>query len=231
MGEGIGADEKVMPWIQCANVACGGHAGDRVTLEKTALLALEQGVHFGAHPSFPDRAHFGRKSMVMSKAAFQNAIQRQLKLFEEVVQKVNIPWYHVKAHGALYHEGYENEALTRWFLEVLKNFDFEYLFCPSNSLIFQWCQEYHITPLAEGFLDRRYHPNGRLVSRTEADAVLQTQSEILQQLEDFWFKDEVVTASGIRITLKADTFCLHGDHPGCAAAAQAIHQWYERLSH
>jgi UPF0271 protein len=70
-----------------------------------------------------------------------------------------------------------------------------------------------------------------LVSRTEADAVLQTQSEILQQLEDFWFKDEVVTASGIRITLKADTFCLHGDHPGCAAAAQAIHQWYERLSH
>lgn len=230
MGEGIGSDEPIMPWIQCCNLACGGHAGDRATMEITAEMAQEHQVHLGAHPSYPDRANFGRRAMVMTKEAFQNSIQMQLELFGSVIQKVEVPWHHVKAHGALYHEGYENERVSRWLLEVLAGFEFRYLFCPSNSLIFQWCTEYGIQPLAEGFVDRKYDASGRLVARSEDGAVLSGREEILQQLEDFWLKDEVVTSSGNRITLKADTFCLHGDHPGCAGAAEAIYQWYERLS-
>lgn len=231
MGEGIGSDTAIMPWIQCCNIACGGHAGDQATMEYTAFLAQKHQVHLGAHPSYPDREHFGRRGMVMTQEDFQNAIQSQLALFEGVIKKVNSPWHHVKAHGALYHEGYENEKVNHWFLEVLTDFDFEYLFCPSNSLIFERCMDYGIQPLAEGFIDRRYDSNGRLTSRSEEGAVLQVQEEILQQLQDFWYKDEVVTAEGSRLALKADTFCLHGDHPGCAEAAQAIYQWYEGLSH
>lgn len=230
MGEGIGVDAAIMPWIQCCNLACGGHAGEEKTMVETALLASEFKVNVGAHPSYPDREHFGRKPMIMSRELFKNAVFNQLKQFEEVIAKLNIPWYHVKAHGALYHEGYENERVSHWLLETLSEFDFKYLFCPSNSLIFQLCKQYNIQPLAEVFLDRRYDTNGRLVSRNEEGAVIASKEEILQQLQDFWFRDEVAVQMSQWIKLQADTFCLHGDHLGCAEAARAINEWYERLS-
>lgn len=231
MGEGIGVDSAVMPWIQCCNLACGGHAGDEKTMVETAKLARDFQVLLGAHPSYPDREHFGRKPMAMTEEDFKKAIHNQLIQFEKVLTKVDLPWHHVKAHGALYHEGYENEMISHWFLEILAGFDFTYLFCPANSLMFQLCVQYAIEPLAEGFLDRKYDHHGRLVSRNNDGAVLESQNEILQQLQDFWFRDEVATITGTRIALQAATFCLHGDHPGCVGAAQAINQWYEGLSH
>lgn len=230
MGEGIGSDATIMPWIQCCNLACGGHAGNLATMEITAKMAQEHQVHLGAHPSYPDREHFGRRAMVMTKKAFQDSIQTQLELFEEVVQKVEVPWHHVKAHGALYHEGYENERVSRWLLEVLAGFEFRYLFCPFNSLIFQLCNQYAIEPLAEGFLDRRYDEEGRLVARNIKGAVLESKEAILLQLQGFWFGNEVTTVVGNRLTIPASTFCLHGDHSGCAEAAQYIYEWYEGLS-
>src|SRR5262252_6877028 len=106
-------EAALMEHITSANIACGAHAGDEATMERTARLALARGVHIGAHPSYPDRANFGRTEIVMSEADIEAAVRGQIERLEAVVRKLGGRVEHVKPHGALYNVAARNEAVAR----------------------------------------------------------------------------------------------------------------------
>src|SRR5829696_9815900 len=102
MGEGIGNDEAIMPFITSANIACGYHAGNEETMRRTILVAKKHNVHIGAHPSFPDKENFGRTEMHCTPDEVYHLIYQQLQLFKSIADAYEVLFHHVKPHGALY---------------------------------------------------------------------------------------------------------------------------------
>ena len=101
-------EAALMEYITSANIACGGHAGDEATMERTARLALERGVRIGAHPGYPDRANFGRLEMPMTAAEIEQTVHEQIERLDAVVRRLGGAIVHVKPHGALYNVAVRN---------------------------------------------------------------------------------------------------------------------------
>src|SRR5262245_24858950 len=120
-------EAALMEHITSANIACGGHAGDEATMERTARLALERGVRIGAHPGYPDPSNFGRIEMAMSFEEIADTVRRQIERLEAVVRKLGGAIVHVKPHGALYNVAVKNaetaraigEGVRRWNPDVI----------------------------------------------------------------------------------------------------------------
>jgi 5-oxoprolinase (ATP-hydrolysing) subunit A len=107
MGE---LEARLMEHITSANIACGGHAGDEATMERTVRLALERGVRIGAHPGYPDRANFGRLEIAMSEAEIALTVREQIERLDAVVRRLGGAIVHVKPHGALYNVAVRNQG-------------------------------------------------------------------------------------------------------------------------
>ncbi len=203
-------DAALMPYITSANIACGGHAGDERTMERTARLALAHGVRIGAHPSYPDRAHFGRLEIDLPSGDIERAVRRQIELLETVVQSLGASISHVKPHGALYNVAARDERVARavgravlaWNRETTL---FALLGCPSLVV---W-REMGLRVAAEAFADRRYEPDGSLRSRQFPDALITDPREAAAQAVRF-------ASEG-----KAQTLCIHGDTPGAVEIVKA----------
>ena len=102
-----------MEYVTSANIACGGHAGDEATMERTARLALARGVRIGAHPGYPDRANFGRVEMPMPAAEIERTVRQQIERLDAVVRSLGGRIVHVKPHGALYNVAVRNREVAR----------------------------------------------------------------------------------------------------------------------
>src|SRR5579864_7698130 len=111
--EDAGHEAALMQYITSANIACGGHAGDESTMERTARLALERGVRIGAHPSYPDRANFGRLEMELPADEIERTVREQIERLERVVHRLGADITHVKPHGALYNVAARDERVAR----------------------------------------------------------------------------------------------------------------------
>ena len=109
VGEGIGNERSLFPHISSCNIACGGHAGDLNSMSEIVQLARRSGIKVGAHPSYPDRENFGRKSMKIEKRLLISSIQKQIKALESILISSNMQLHHIKAHGALY-----NDMAVNW---------------------------------------------------------------------------------------------------------------------
>ncbi|HEX8315347.1 MAG TPA: 5-oxoprolinase subunit PxpA, partial [Flavisolibacter sp.] len=123
MGEGIGNDEAIMPFITSANIACGYHAGNEETMHATILLAKKHGVNIGAHPSFPDKKNFGRTEMDLLPQEVYELVMEQLKLFQTIANNCGAIIHHVKPHGALYNMAARDEALAQSIASAIKDFN------------------------------------------------------------------------------------------------------------
>ncbi|HVF97224.1 MAG TPA: LamB/YcsF family protein, partial [Flavisolibacter sp.] len=123
MGEGIGNDEAIMPFITSANIACGYHAGDEETMGATILLAKGYGVRIGAHPSFFDRENFGRTEMKRSPEEVYDLLQKQLLLFKKTADECGTAIHHVKPHGALYNMAARDKDMAAAVANAVKDFD------------------------------------------------------------------------------------------------------------
>ena len=208
MGEGSGNDAALMPYISSCSIACGGHFGNAKTIAATLRYARAAGVQVGAHPSYPDRANFGRKSMPISLSDLQDALRKQLDLFFSLCSHPN----HIKLHGALYNDLFHDlekaKAIVAVFQEYIKGIK---LFCPPGSQMAKAAVDSGFQVVYEGFGDRSYTAHGSLVARSQNRSVLTWKEEIAQQVLQIVTKQQVNTIDHQTIPLEVQTICLHGD--------------------
>ena len=213
VGEGITNEHLLMPFISSCNIACGGHFGDKSTIDKTIKLAIEKNVKIGVHPSFPDPKNFGRKVLQISKSKLKESIQNQLDLFLERLTKVNGNLHHIKPHGALYNLIAVDEIAANNFIKVIHQYTKDvFLYVPYNSVIEKVALKNNINIKYEAFGDRNYNDDLTLVSRTNENAVISNPKEVYHHIYKMVFEEKVKTISNVQKKIKADTFCIHGDH-------------------
>jgi 5-oxoprolinase (ATP-hydrolysing) subunit A len=214
MGEGIGNEEALMPFINSANIACGYHVGDISTMEKTANLCNQYGVAIGAHPSFNDRENFGRKEMDLSTQEIYELVTQQLIILQEVVSASGNKLIHVKPHGALYNQSARIDLIAEAIAKAVKDFDPTLLlFGLSGSQSINEAKKIGLQTRNEVFADRAYSEDGSLLPRSHPMAMLGDVAAVVAQVEQ-------MAGQGI-----AETICIHGDGKHAVEFAKAIHDW------
>lgn len=218
-------EDLAMPHIHMANIACGFHAGGPDAMRRTLELAARHGVAVGAHPSYPDRKNFGRKSMRLSRQETIDMLHYQIAALEGMARKWQLRLNHVKPHGALYNDMMANDAVRETILEAVASY------ATALPLVMQATpqQESHreeatasgVAVLFEAFADRRYRDDGLLQPRGEPGAVLERDA-MLAQVERLWREGTVVCAGGATLPLAVDTLCVHGDNADSVRAIENI---------
>lgn len=231
LGESFGAwtmpvDEQIMVYIDQANIACGFHAGDPVTIKKAIALALSHDVAIGAHPSYPDLQGFGRRSMAMKSDELLACLQYQIAAIDGLARMQGTKIGYVKPHGALYNDLMKDAALRRSVMKAVYEAGKGELALmiqahPEQAALRAQAEDVGITLLFEAFSDRRYTDEGYLVSRNQPHAVL-NDKDALQQAETLMDEGVIISESGKRLALQVDTLCVHGDSPGAIAIAENI---------
>ncbi len=222
-------EAAVMQYISSANIACGGHAGDAQSMARTVNLAKKHGVNIGAHPAYPDRENFGRKSLRLgeeiSRRDLQSALLEQITTLCEIAANQGQAVRYVKAHGALYNDAVFDHEKAMLIAETVAALDSSlWLMGAPNSHLTKAADHHGLTFIAEGFVDRRYTDDGHLQSRKEAGAVLAQQKDREDQAIALLANEAIQTAQGNQLRLFVDTLCLHSDSAGADETARRIRQ-------
>lgn len=225
MGEGIGNDAAIIPYITSANITCSYHAGDKTTMRDTILLAKNAGVAIGAHPSFLDRENFGRTEIKeITPWQVYDLVTTQLKLLQKIALECNAQLHHLKPHGALYNMAARDASLAKAISHALYDFDKSLiLFGLSGSYLIIEAKEMGIKTASEVFADRTYQDDGSLTPRTKSDALIHDVEQSLKQVLQMIKTGKVTSTSGKEIPIIAETICLHGDGENAATFAKTIH--------
>lgn len=222
----IGMDESVMPLVDMANIACGFHAGDPLTLSRTIGFAKQAGTRIGAHPSYPDLVGFGRRSMQCSAAEIIAMLQYQIGGLQGICHAQDVAVTYVKPHGALYNDMLREDAIFRAVLEAVATFDASLplmvLAGADNAARQQIADEFNIKLLFEAFADRAYDDDGCLVSRLNSGAVYDDPEQIVTQSLRLAKHGEIQSVSGRYLSIHADTLCVHGDNPAAVSALRTL---------
>lgn len=224
MGEDTGNDESLMPFIDSANIACGYHAGDVNTMHRTIELCIQHKVAVGAHPSFSDRANFGRTEMFLSPEEIYELIIQQLIIINEVAHNLGAVVQHVKPHGALYNLSAKEPAVAATIANAVKNFDRDLvLFGLSGSHSISEAKAIGLKTASEVFADRSYQDDGSLTPRSKKGAMIESTEAAVAQVLQMSERGTVTSINGITIPVDADTVCIHGDGDHALEFARAIH--------
>jgi UPF0271 protein len=230
MGESYGAwrlgdDTALLAHVTSANIACGYHAGDPATMQRTVASARDAGVAIGAHVSLPDLQGFGRREMRISPTEAHAMTLYQVGALHAFAQAAGTRLSHVKPHGALYNMAARDAALADAIATAVRAFDPRLLLVGlAGSELPRAGVRAGLRVSHEGFPDRRYAADGTLVPRRDPDAVIDDPAEAVAQALRMALRGEVATRDGSVHALHADTLCVHGDHAGAAALARALHE-------
>lgn len=225
MGEGCGNDAELMKYISSANIACGYHAGDRETMRRTVQLALEHGVAIGAHPGYPDKANFGRTNMNLPAEEAYEIVSDQISTLIAIARDCGTKLSHVKPHGALYNQAARSPDLAAAIADAVFDVDRSLvLFGLSGSDYIHIAENRGLKVASEVFADRTYQPDASLTPRTEANALIIDEQAALGQVLAMVQNGTVIAVTGERITIRADTICIHGDVAHAVRFAQAINR-------
>lgn len=223
----MGVDQAVMPFIDQANIACGFHAGDPLVINQTLELAKQHKVTVGAHPSYPDLAGFGRRSMNCSMDEIQALLNYQIAVMDGMARNHGLSLHYVKPHGALYNDMMKRDDVREVIMQTIAAYHTPLhlmLQATANAEQHQQeAQQFQLPLYFEVFADRRYDDNGLLLARSEAGAVL-SREQMLTQVEQLQRDKTVTTVSGKSLPLHADTLCVHGDNQDGVDAIEKIRQ-------
>lgn len=221
--EALARDRAIMAQISSANIACGGHAGNDRTMAEMLEASAAAGVAGGAHPSYPDRENFGRTSMKMTDEALVVTLTEQILALKRHADTRGIPLTHVKPHGQLYNDAADDMHLAKLIAKVIGQTlpDAAYVGLAGSEMAIA-ARSAGQAFIAEGFADRRYDARGRLVSRKEAGAVLESEAERIEQALDLARGEPIHSQEGRLIDIKVDSICLHSDSDGALASARDI---------
>lgn len=221
MGEKIGNDEDIMPYITSANIACGYHAGDENSMRETVRLAKRYVVVVGAHPSWRDVDGFGRNEMSVPPEEVEALILHQAGVLAAIAKAEGMELHHVKPHGALYNQAAKDRILANAIARAVKRFSVDLVLVGlAGSGLVEAGIEAGLKVANEGFPDRNYNPDGTLVSRKEPHAIIESPDEIARHAIEL--VKQGIDFRGRR--MKVDTLCLHGDHPHAADNARIVHE-------
>ncbi|WCN07495.1 5-oxoprolinase subunit PxpA [Marinomonas mediterranea] len=231
MGEAFGAwamgmDEQIMPYVDQANIACGFHASDPLTMSKTVALAKQYNVTIGAHPAYPDLVGFGRRNMDIAPSELKALIQYQVGALQGICQAQKTKVSYVKPHGALYNTMMTDFTVLETVIQAVSEIDPSLILMvmavPEKDQVMALASKYGVTLWFEAFSDRLYTDEGRLTPRKQANAVHQSFERIEQQVEELSLKGGLTTASGQHLSVHADTICVHGDGLHAVEAVKRI---------
>jgi UPF0271 protein len=223
VGEGMGNEANLLPLISSCNIATGGHAGDASSMRKVVRLAKANNVKIGAHPSYPDKENFGRKSMQIPSEMLEKSIQDQVSDFQKILSEEKSILHHIKPHGALYNDIAKDEQLAETFLKSIAKYKEDlYLYVPFNSAIEKCAKKEGFKIKYEAFGDRNYNADGSLVSRKEENALISDPIMVLEHIANMALHHEVVLPNKQRIPIKANTYCIHGDTPSAYEILQYL---------
>lgn len=229
----IAVDEALLGIVTSASIACGGHAGDEASMRRTVRAAMARGVAIGAHPSYPDRAGFGRVSMKLTPAEVEQTVFEQVSALAGVCREVGARLVHLKPHGALYHDAMRDaeiaRAVARGGHRALRDRDLVHIGQAGTDGLDIWVS-LGCRVAAEAFADRRYEPDGTLRSRTLAGAVLADPAEAAAQAVRIALGQGAIASDGSVIGVDARTICLHSDTPGAADVARAVREGLVRAA-
>jgi UPF0271 protein len=213
LGEGAGQDDKLMPLLTSCNIACGGHTGDEQSVIETVRLAKKYDVKIGAHPSYPDRKNFGRQRPEINDDGLSKSLVEQLDLFFRIAEQEKVEVHHIKAHGALYNDAASDKTVAELFLKSIASLGINArIYTPFNSILHQSASS-KLSFSFEAFIDRAYNDDLSLVSREHVKALHKTKEQAWNQFYEMHYLEEVTSISGKKRAIKADTYCIHGDHP------------------
>ncbi|WP_033309727.1 5-oxoprolinase subunit PxpA [Streptomyces iakyrus] len=233
LGEGFGRwrltdDERLLSVVTSANVACGFHAGDAVTMRRVCELAAERGVRIGAQVSYRDLAGFGRRAMDVPPAELAAEVAYQIGALEVFARAAGARVAYVKPHGALYNRVVHDEEQAAAVVDgvLLTDAALPVLGLPGSRLL-ELAGKAGLPVVTEAFADRAYTDAGTLVPRTLEGAVVTDPDAVVERSLGLARSGEVVSRSGTRIGVRARSLCLHGDTPGAVELARRVRERLE----
>lgn len=219
----LGDDERLVPYLTSANLACGFHAGDFRVMEASVALCAGAGVAVGAQPGYPDLLGFGRRPMPFSADEVESLVRYQIGALEGFCRAAGVEMQHVKPHGALYNQAAADRALAAAIARATARFSRDLLLfgLASSEPMASAAADAGLRFVPEAFADRRYLADGSLQPRSEAGAVLSDARAAAAQAVAI-AGGEVAAADGSRVALRAESICCHGDTPGAVEIAAAV---------
>lgn len=218
----VSDDEAMLGIVTSANVSCGFHAGSPEGIRTTVAEATDRGVVIGAHPGYDDYEGFGRRALDVPAATLQAQVEYQIGALMGLATAVGGTVGYVKPHGGLYNAIVHDEAQARVVAEAVKAVDPNLTFLGlAGSVSNRVAAEVGLTVAAEAFADRAYNPDGSLVSRTEAGAVLDDPALVAARVLRLVETGQIEAIDGSTITVDAQSICFHGDSKGSIEMAQA----------
>ena len=209
-------DDQLMQYVDIANIACGGHAGDDSSIAYYQNLANKNNIMITAHLSYPDAANFGRIKMNISITNLINSLTEQYQ---------RLPVGKIKFHGALYHEANTNDELAQALANWMQQQHISLVLTPADSLLANYAKQHKITVMAEAFIERGYQLNNgklSLIPRGQAGAELDTITQALAQYQQI--QNGTLLINSQHPPLIAQSACIHSDSAIALELARAIHK-------
>ena len=234
LGESFGAwtmgdDAAMLDIVSSANVACGFHAGDAAGILATLKAAKARNVVVGAHVAYRDLAGFGRRNMDVASSDLVADVIYQIGALQGLARAAGTTVKYVKPHGALYNTIAQDKRQAMDVITAMKAIDPSLvLMALAGAPLIGWARDAGLTVVAEAFADRGYTPQGALVSRREAGAVLHDEQLIAQRMLTLVREGVIEAVDGSMVRVEADSICVHGDSPGAVAIARNIRQRFEQ---
>jgi UPF0271 protein len=225
----LGMDERIIPLITSANVACGYHASDPVVMDKTIRLAKKAGIGVGAHPGFPDLMGFGRRNMNVTPAEAKAYTLYQLGALDGFCKAQGVTMQHVKPHGALYNMAAKDYELSKAICEAIASYN-------QNLIVMALCggqllraaKDLGLRAASEVFADRGYEEDGTLVDRRKEGAMITDEDAAIARVVRMVKEGKVTAVTGKDIAIQADSVCVHGDGEKALAFVEKIRQALEQ---
>jgi UPF0271 protein len=224
----VGEDAALLDIVTSANIACGMHAGDPIVMRRTVSMATDRGVAVGAHPGYPDLQGFGRRAMGLDPDELEAFVLYQLGALAGFAAAAGTHLVHCKPHGALYNLAAHDAKVAAATARAIAAFDPEMVVVTlPDSTLARAAAGLGLRVAKEGFADRAYLEDGRLVPRSQKGAVLHDPAETTARAIQIVTKGTVTAITGKVIPLEIDTLCVHGDTPGAVAIARALREALE----
>jgi len=220
--DGAARDDAILDVVSSASIACGVHAGDADVMRRTVEAAAARGVSIGAHPSYPDREGFGRREIKMPPHELSAEVISQVEALAGCCAKAGARLRFVKPHGALYNVAVREAPVARIVAEAVRRVDRSLVLLGlAGSALVREGARAGLTVASEAFADRAYLPDGTLLSRDRAGAVLHDPAQVANRAVMIARENFVMSVDGVRVKVDADSLCVHGDNPEALALVTA----------
>ena len=219
----LGNDDKIIPLVTSANVACGYHASDPVVMDKTIAMAAAAGIQAGAHPGFPDLMGFGRRNMAVTAEEAYAYTMYQLGALDGFLRAHGMKMQHVKPHGAFYNMAAKDYAMSKAICQAVKDFDDSLIVLAlSGGELARASLDLGLRTAQEVVADRAYEEDGTLVNRRKEGAMITDENEAIARVVRMVKEQKVTAITGKDIPIKADSVCVHGDGAKALAFVEKI---------